>query len=43
VAIWSPRKTPPWLSYGGTLRLTFSLSLSLAKEDFSLRNLQEKL
>jgi hypothetical protein len=26
---------PAWLSYSGSLRMTFSLSLSLAKEGFS--------
>jgi hypothetical protein len=33
--------SPQWFSYSGPLRATFSLSLSLVKEGFSLRNLRK--
>jgi hypothetical protein len=37
-------RPPPWSSYGGTLRLTFSLSLFLSvKEGFSLGKLKKSI
>jgi hypothetical protein len=39
--IYFPREPPPWPSYGRPLRWTFSLSVSLVEEGFSLGKLRK--